>query len=66
VLKSLPCDVFLGAHGRYFGMEEKYRRLKAGGKNPYIDSDGYKNYVADREQAFLSELQKQTAAAKNK
>ncbi len=64
VLKSLPCDVFLGAHGSYFDMEAKYARLNAGGPNPYIDSSGYKNYVADREQAFLSELQKQTAAAK--
>jgi hypothetical protein len=45
-------------------MEAKYARLNAGGTNPYIDSGGYKNYVADREQAFLSELQKQTAAAK--
>lgn len=64
VLKSLPCDVFLGAHGSYFGMEEKYAKLKAGGTNPYLDSTGYKNYVADREQAFLAELQKQTATAK--
>lgn len=64
VLKSLPCDVFLGAHGSYFGMEAKYPRLNAGGPNPYIDSAGYKNYVAEREKAFLAELQKQTAAAK--
>jgi len=64
VLKSLPCDIFLGAHGSYFGMEAKNARLNAGGPNPYIDSAGYKNYVAEREQAFLAELQKQTAAAK--
>jgi metallo-beta-lactamase class B len=63
VLKSLPCDVFLGAHGSYYEMEEKYAKLNAGA-NPYIDSEGYKNYVADREQAFFSELQKQTAGAK--
>lgn len=64
VLKSLPCDVFLGAHGSYYDMKAKYARLNAGGTNPYIDSEGYKNYVAEREQVFLSELQKQTAAAK--
>jgi metallo-beta-lactamase class B len=63
VLKSLPCDVFLGAHGGYFDLDAKYARLNSGGANPYIDSAGYKNYVADREQAFLSELQKQKAAA---
>jgi metallo-beta-lactamase class B len=38
--------------------------LKAGEANPYVDPEGYKNYVAEREQAFLSELQKQSAAAK--
>ena len=65
VLKSLPCDVFLGAHGSYYGLEEKYGKLNAGGTNPYVDPEGYKAYVADREQAFLSELQKQTAALKN-
>jgi metallo-beta-lactamase class B len=64
VLKSLPCDVFLGAHGGYYGMEAKYAKLSAGGTNPYIDPEGYKNYAAEREQAFLSELQKQTVAAK--
>ena len=63
VLKSLPCDVFLGAHGGYYGMEAKYARLNSSGTNPYIDPAGYKNYVLDREAAFLSELQKQTAAA---
>ena len=66
LLKSLPCDVFLGAHGSYYGMESKYAKLKAGGTNPYIDSEGYRNYLADRELAFLSELKKQTATAQNK
>ncbi len=64
VLKALPCDVFLGAHGGYYGMEAKHAALNAGGTNPYIDPEGYKAYVAEREQAFVSELQKQTAAAK--
>jgi metallo-beta-lactamase class B len=64
VLKSLPCDIFLGAHGSYYGMEAKYAKLGVDGANRYIDPEGYKNYVADREQAFLSELQKQTAPAK--
>jgi metallo-beta-lactamase class B len=65
VLKSLPCDVFLGAHGDYYGMEAKYAKLSTGGTSPYIDPQGYRDYVADREQAFLSELEKQTAAAMN-
>ena len=64
VLKSLPCDVFLGAHGNYYGLEEKFARMSKGGANPFIDPDGYKRYVAEREKTFRSELEKQTAAAK--
>jgi len=59
VLKSLHCDVFLGAHGDYYGMEAKYARLKDSGTNPFIDPDGYKNYINEREAAFRAELAKQ-------
>jgi metallo-beta-lactamase class B len=62
VLRSLHCDVFLGAHGGYYGMEEKYARIKGGAANPFIDPDGYKAYVTEREQAFRAELAKQQAA----
>ncbi|MEO6807343.1 MAG: subclass B3 metallo-beta-lactamase [Edaphobacter sp.] len=61
VLKSLPCDVFLGAHGSYFGMEAKFARMTPGGPNPFVDPDGYRSYVAEREQAFQRELAKQSA-----
>jgi metallo-beta-lactamase class B len=64
VLKSLPCDIFLGAHGAYFGMEEKYAQMKAGGANPFIDPSGYKDFVAQTEQDFCTELARQTLAAK--
>jgi metallo-beta-lactamase class B len=59
VLKALPCDIFLGAHGDYSGMESKFARLKPGGVNPFVDPEGYKSYVAEREQAFREELKKQ-------
>jgi metallo-beta-lactamase class B len=59
VLKSLPCDVFLGAHGGYFGLQEKYRRWKRGDYNAFIDPAGYQRYIADREQAFEAELKRQ-------
>ena len=62
VLKRLPCDIFLGAHGGYFGLAEKYPRLKAGDKNAFIDPAGYKAYIADRQQAFETELRKQSTA----
>jgi metallo-beta-lactamase class B len=60
VLKKLPCDVFLGAHGAYFEMLEKLDRVKAGaGESVWIDPDGYKAAVAEREQAFEAELKRQ-------
>src|SRR5689334_10589302 len=59
VLKSLPCDYFLGAHGNYFDMENKYAQLKAGVSTAFIDPGGYKSFVAEKERAFRSELAKQ-------
>src|SRR5258707_13794702 len=64
VLKTLPCDIFLGAHGGYFGLEEKYPHLKPGAANPFVDPDAYKKFVAEKEQKFRTELAKQTLAAK--
>jgi CubicO group peptidase (beta-lactamase class C family)/glyoxylase-like metal-dependent hydrolase (beta-lactamase superfamily II) len=52
VLKSLPCDVFLGAHGSYYGMVERYALLKKGQKNVFVNPEGYKQYVALKERAF--------------
>jgi metallo-beta-lactamase class B len=64
VLRSLHCDVFLGAHGSYYGLETKYQRIKDGGANAFIDPAGYKNYINDREHAFRAELARQQAAAR--
>lgn len=60
-LKSLPCDVFLGAHGGYYGIMAKFARAGKDGANPFVDPEGYKRYVADREQAFRAELARQQA-----
>ena len=59
VLRSLPVDLFLGAHGNNFGLKAKYEKMKPGGPNPFIDPAGYKAYVADREAAFMKELERQ-------
>jgi metallo-beta-lactamase class B len=59
VLKSLPCDVFLGAHGAYFGLKAKHETMKAGGANPFIDPDGYKAYIAERDDTFRKEWARQ-------
>jgi metallo-beta-lactamase class B len=69
-LKSLPCDVFLGAHGSYFDMKAKYEKMKSGAANPFIDPEGYRAYVSEREATFRKEWERQqqhpdTAAGKN-
>jgi metallo-beta-lactamase class B len=63
VLKGLPCDVFLGAHGGYFDMLAKLARDKAGaGQSVWIDPQGYKQAVAAHQQAFEAELKRQQSA----
>ena len=62
VLKSLPCDVFLGAHGNYYGMEAKFALMQDGKPSPFIDPAGYQAYVAEREGAFRAQLKKQSEA----
>jgi metallo-beta-lactamase class B len=63
VLKSLPCDVFLGAHGSYYGMVERYALLKKGQANAFVNPAGYKEYVAQKERAFRKTLAAQQRKA---
>ena len=60
VLRGLPCDVFLGSHGSAFGFTEKLARQKSVGASVWVDPDGYRRYVADREAAFQRELKRQS------
>jgi metallo-beta-lactamase class B len=59
ILQSLPCDIFLGAHGAYFGMIEKYDRMKKGDALAFVDPAGYKATLAQKELDFRNELAKQ-------
>jgi metallo-beta-lactamase class B len=63
VLRSLHCDVFLGAHGNYYDMESKYARMTASA-NPFVDPQGYQKYIDEREEVFRAELSRQQAAAR--
>jgi len=55
VLHSLPCDVFLGAHGGYYGMQEKVKRMN-GPVNPFIDPQGYRDFIDKSERTFQAQL----------
>ncbi len=59
VLRSLKCDIFLGPHGGFFELNEKRRKLAAGGKNPFIDPGGYQKFVNSTETAYLQQLKEE-------
>ena len=63
ILNALPCDIFLGAHGAYFGLIAKYNRMKKGDALAFVDPVGYKAAVAQKEQDFRNELAKQQNGA---
>ena len=63
VLRDLPCDIFLGAHGGYFDMLTKLERYPQDGPRIFIDPAGYKDFVADAQKTFEQALTKQQAAA---
>lgn len=56
VLRSLPCDVFLSAHGSFFDMTEKAAKVQAGGPNPFVDPAGCRAYVERKERDFREQL----------
>ncbi|MDX2032026.1 MAG: subclass B3 metallo-beta-lactamase, partial [Blastocatellia bacterium] len=56
-LKTLSCDIFLGTHAPFFEMEEKARRIAPGAANPFIDPEGYRQYVASFEKKYLDQVQ---------
>ena len=60
VLKSLPCDVFLGAHGSFYSLAQKREAMLANPpQNPFIDPWGYRAYIIRAEAAFQAELQRE-------
>jgi metallo-beta-lactamase class B len=37
LVRALPCDVQLGDHGAQYNMQEKFAKLRNGGRNPFIE-----------------------------
>jgi metallo-beta-lactamase class B len=63
VLQSLPCDIFIGAHGSYFNLKSKLPRLAEEGPKVFLDPAGYKEFVAKGQAAFEAALKKEQEAA---
>ena len=63
LLKSLPCDVFLAAHGQFYNMLEKAKLAEQGKTpNPFIDPEGYRSYLDASEKSFRKLLASQSGA----
>ena len=64
VLKGLHCDVFLGPHASFYDMQAKSERLSAGAKtNPFIDPEGYRNYISRFEKRYQEQIQRERQAS---
>src|SRR5215469_13875472 len=63
-LRKLPCDVFLAAHGGFYDLEEKYKKLQEGGPNPFVDHAGYMAYIDLKEKQFYAEWDRQKKGGK--
>lgn len=63
VMRSLPCDIFLGEHGSYFDLLGKLQRLPQQGLRVWIDPAGYQAAINTAESAFNKEYAKQETAA---
>jgi metallo-beta-lactamase class B len=57
--KAMPCEVFLGSHARFFGMDAKRKALDAGKMDAFVDPAGCRAFYAGQEAAFRAELKKQ-------
>lgn len=66
-MKRVKPDVFLASHGSFFDIlekAEKFHRFPA--VNPFIDAEGYTNYVERTHTAFLAQLKKEQDAKRAK
>lgn len=63
VLRSLPCDVFLGAHGAYFHLPDKLKRLAQDGPQVFLDAAGYQTFLARNQAVFEAALKQEQRAA---
>lgn len=64
--RSLPVDVFLGSHGFFYGLAEKYAALEArktGQPNPFVDHAGYLAHIDAQEKRFETMLAAQRQPA---
>ncbi len=62
-LKTLPCDVFLGAHAQFFNLQGKQAAMKRhSASNPFVDPQEFRDYLTRSEAEFENELKRQQSS----
>jgi metallo-beta-lactamase class B len=57
VMKKLRPDVFLASHGSFFSLLDKAGKFRANAaQNPFIDVQGYRDFIAKTEKGFRERL----------
>ena len=61
VLRGLPCEIFLGAHGAYFDLSRKRQEmLKTGSSTVFVDPAGCRRYLDAAKAALTKAVEQQT------
>lgn len=61
-LNALPCDVFLGAHGRWFDLPGRREAVAAGNADAFVAPEECRAYLAESQRAFEAERARQAAS----
>jgi metallo-beta-lactamase class B len=59
--RRLPCEIFLGAHGSYFGLEDKRAAIRPDGPNPFVDPEGCRAFLDRAEAGIQTEAKRQAS-----
>ena len=59
--RKLKCELFLGAHGSYFGLEAKKARMGPRRANPFVDPAGCRRFLAEAEAEIEAQAREQVA-----
>jgi metallo-beta-lactamase class B len=62
-LEKLTPDIFLGSHGAIYGLEGKIERMHSGSENPFIDPEGYRQYLKESRAAIDEAYKSQSASS---
>jgi len=56
-LRPLSCDVFLAPRPSFFDMENKRKKMKADGPNPFVNPTEFPRFVENSERQFRAALE---------